>query len=315
MSYLPDRLIDCHAHSNLPDHVAGLDDSVYYHMMSTFPYFTLEQSYHVQKVFYPNKAIRTLRFANAYKGINHKAANQYLIDNCIATDRIALCGIPNDVMYTTLMMRHPRIAALKIHPAVFPPRASKIYEYFRPEILEEAQSLRIPIILHLPKIITECADDLRKLLADFPNLTVVIAHLGLPHSPVPGLAETYAEFSLYGNLYMDTAMIPSKDVIKLALDTFGIYRIMFGSDEPLNMIRSTVYHNPLFGERIVTEYLYHWVNHEEHETFGHLAKGAIHTQWQALLAILEAISELPASLRDKALGSVFHDIAERVYTF
>lgn len=316
MAYLPDTIIDCHAHCNLAEHVIEIEESIYSHMMSTFPYFSLEDSYHVKEVLYPGKTVHTLRFANAYKGIDHKAANDYLIERSRPNDRVALYGIPTDIAYTNSMLHHPRIVALKMYPAFFIPRAEKIYQYFPEEVLEEAQSCEIPIILHLPRIITDCTDELRKLITDFPKLLIVLAHLGLPHLPVPNLFETYKYFSTHENLFMDTAMIPSKEVVGLAIQAFGASRIMFGSDEPLNLVRSKVYHNPSLGQRLATEYLYHWVNPDEHKLVSHLAHRLVHTQWQALDAAIEAVKEiLPNTERGNGLEEIFYKNAKAIYRF
>src|SRR5947209_17806151 len=108
---------------------------------------------------------------------------------------------------------------------------------------------------------------------------------------------------------MDTAMIPSAEVIELAISTFGIERIMFGSDEPLNMIRSVVYDNPVLGQRLATEYRYHWVDPEEHTKYKYIAYGAVHTHWQALEALKAALHKLSPSLQEAAKRLIFHDTA------
>ena len=315
MDWLPDEIIDCHAHCNSPEHVIGIDEKLWQHMMTTFPGFSLEQSYAIQKLFYPSKNVRTLRFPNAFRGIDHKSANDYLLEHSRDEDRVALYGIPTDINYTTSMMKHEKVAALKMYYLFFDPPADKIYKVFPPDILEEAQSRDIPIILHLPKMITQCREDLRNLVDDFPRLTIVLAHLGLPHLPVPGLIEAYEEFALRDNVLMDTAMIPSAEVVKLALAAFGLERIMFGSDEPLHMIRSVVYNNPSLGQRLATEYPYHWVDPLEHKEYGHLAKGAVHTHWQALSALRNAIESLPPSTKERAKNAVFRKTATAVYGF
>lgn len=313
--WLPDELIDCHAHCNLPQHVIDIDEEIYRHMMSTFPSFSLQQSYEAQRIFYPGKGVRTLRFASAFRGIDHRHANEYLLNESKAHDRIALYGIPDDIGYTISMLYHPRVTALKMYPAYFRPRAATIYEYFPPEVLEEAQSIGIPIILHLPRMITDCLSDLLRLIRDFPRLIVILAHLGLPHLPVPGLGEAYAEVAHHETIFMDTAMIPSAEVVEMALKAFGLTRIMFGSDEPLNMIRSTVFEHPIKGQRLITEYFYHWVDPVEHQTFLPLARGITHTQWQALAAIKGALDKLPITRQEAARQSIFHDTAMGVFKF
>lgn len=315
MQWLPEEIIDTHSHSNLPKHVSALDPNILRHMMSTFPYFSLEESYSTKETFFPGKKTQSLRFPNAFRGIDHRAANDYLLDNSPSQDRVGLYGIPTDIPYTTQMLRRPNVSALKMYPAFFNPPAQEIYDYFKPEILEEAQALGVPIILHLPRMITGCVDDLQRVIEDFPRLRIVLAHLGLPHLVVPGLQEVYEKFSGNDNLFMDTAMIPSPEVVSMGIDTFGIDKIMFGSDEPLNLVRATVYNNPRLGQRLITEKDYHWVDGKEHEEYQELAKGVVHMHWQSLLALKHAIDNLPVSQQEAFRNHIFKTNAEGLFHF
>lgn len=315
-AWLPPRIIDVHAHNNLPEHVEHIEDRFGRHMMSTFPYFTLEQSQATQKVLFPGREIRCVRFSHVINGTDFRAANEYLLQHANAEDLVALLGLPDDPEYTIRMIKHPRVKALKMYYLYFDPPAQRIYSYFLPEILEAAQEKEIPIILHLPKLITLCIEDLLQLLQDFPRLKVVLAHLGLPHLPVPGLLGAYKAVAEHPNVYLDTAMVPSAEVVAMALSAFGPTRIMFGSDEPLHLIRSTVYENPILGQRLVTEYLYHWVDAAEHAQFKHLASGSTHSIWQALEAIRLGIeSMIPMAQVESVKQMIFHDNARRFFEF
>jgi hypothetical protein len=315
MGFLPDTIIDAHAHANTAAQVLAIDDGIYHHMMSTFPAFTLEQSQQCRAILYPGKSVKSLRFAGAFRGIDHRAANEYLVVNSPSEDRVALYGIPDDIDYTVGMLRSGKFTGLKMYYQYFNPPAWKIQEVFPLPILDLAQELGVPIILHLPRPITQSVEDLDQLLTNFPQLYVVLAHLGLPHIPVPGLLPAYEHFAQYPNVFMDTAMIPSREVVLMALKAFGSSRIMFGSDEPVNLIRSAAYHNPEKGERLVTEYMYHWVDPREHEQYKHLAADAIHAQWQALRAIQEAVEQLPSRVQKQASEAIFHGNARLVYRF
>lgn len=90
---------------------------------------------------------------------------------------------------------------------------------------------------------------------------------------------------------------------------------MFGTDAPLNMVRAKVYRNPDLGERLITEYLYHWVDKEEHDQYEYLAKGASHIHWQALLAIKKTIEKFTPKLQSKAKRFIFSETAKKVYGF
>lgn len=258
--WLPNEIVDCHSHSGLREHVYEVDEEMFNQMISTFVGFSLEDSRQVESAFFAEKDLKKLRFPFPFRGIDIKAANTYLLRNVNSPDKVALCGIPNEIDYTISMLRTGKFSALKMYHQQFNPPSKQIYEYFPPEVLESAQELGVPIILHLPKIITLCKDQLLDVVKAFPKLKISLAHLGLANLPVANLGKTYNEFSKYPNIFLDTSAIISEEVLILALKAFGYKRIMYGSDEPVNIIRSVVYNNPKLGQRIVTEYMYHRVN-------------------------------------------------------
>lgn len=315
MSWLPDQIIDCHAHSNLPEHVKGMEEKTYRHMISTFPSFSLEESELIKNFFFPGKKIRSLRFAQTFRGIDHREVNQYLLTSSSLEDRIALFGLPEDKEYTISMLSNSRVSALKMYYSYVEPIATKIYEIFKPEILEEAQRLEIPIILHLPRIITESKEDIRQLVKDFPNLRVSIAHLGSSKILISGLEDTFKEIAKYSNIFLDTALNPSFKVVELALRIFGEDKIMFGSDEPLHIIRSRVFVHPQKGQRLTTEYLYHWIDREDYDKYSHLAKGIVHSHWASMDAIRVAVNTFLTSDRERIKEKIFYRNAKIFFKF
>lgn len=313
--WLPDMVVDSHAHSNLPEHAKWMEGKTYHHMLSTFPSFTIDESESLKRVLFPGRTVCTLRFAKTFRGIDHRAANQYLLDCSGHVDRVALFGLPEDVAYTTSMLHHPRVSALKMYYSYVEPTATTIYEYFKPEILEVAEALRIPIVLHTPKILTMCREDLRRVVTDFPNLRISIAHLGLLKVPIPDLEETFKEVAGYKNLVMDTALNPSSEVAEMAIRILGEDRVMYGSDEPLNLIRSRVFVHPEKGQRLITEYPYHWVDTEDHSQYGHLAQGVVHAHWLSMNALFDAIESFPRSERERVKEKVFFRNAAAFFGF
>lgn len=314
--WLPDDIIDAHAHCNLAEHVHSIGEKSLVHMLSTFTHYSLEDSRWVRETFFhPGKRVRTLRFAKTFRGIDHKVANEYLLSASPEEDRIALFGLPEDVEYTVRMLSHPRVSALKMYYSYVEPTAETIYDYFRPDILEEAQRLDKPIILHLPKMIVRCTDDLLRVLSDFPRLRVVLAHLGLSKMVVPGLENAFELVAPYQRVLMDTALNPSAEVVALAFKHFGTERIMYGSDEPLHLIRSVPYVHPDKGERIVTDIPYHWADQNDHQRYGHLARNAVHAHWLALGAIRAAIEQLSPHEQKQARDGVFYKNACAFFGF
>lgn len=314
-AWLPEAIIDCHAHCNLEEHVDFVSDHAFGHMLSTFTYFSLEDSIRLRDLLYPWRKVQSLRFPKTFRGINHRAANDYLLNESSEDDRIAVFGLPEDFDYTATIIRHPRASALKMYWSYLDPPAKKIYEFFPPEILEEAQALDLPIILHLPRMIVHTCDDLMSVLSDFPRLRVVLPHLGLSKLPVPGLEEAFKRAAKSEYVWLDTALNPSQEVVSLALKCFGQGRIMFGSDEPLNLIRSVAYIHPEKGERIVTDYPYHWVDPADHDAYGHLATNAVHAHWQCVMAIKKAIEKYPSREQDGLKELIFYDNAKDFFGF
>lgn len=315
MAWLPEEIIDGHSHCNTKGQVLDIPDKAFQHMLSSFPYFTLEESRFAHDIFHPNKTIRSLRFPNVFRGIDQKKANTYLLESSLPDDRIALFGLPEDIKYTRNMLSHHRVSALKMYYLYVEPTAKVIYDFFHPKILEKAQELDIPIVLHLPTVITKSQDDLASMLKDFPSIRVVIAHLGLSKFIVPGLKEAFERFAENPNVYMDTALNPSSDVVSLAIKTFGWRKIIFGSDEPLNFLRTRPYKHPVLGDRLMTDYQYHWVDLDEQKEYAHLVQGMVHAHWLSLEALYVAIESLPESEREIAKLHIFFQNAKRVYKF
>lgn len=311
--WLPSIIINVHAHSNLPEHVIDLPLKTYGHMMSTFPSYSIEESNRIQNALHPATTIRTIRFAHVFKGIDHKAANAYLLENTTTDDLAALYGLPDDVAYTIKMLDDPRVKALKMYYSYLDPSATNIYEIFKPEILAAAEKSGVPIILHPPKVITESVQDILQVAKDFPDLKISIAHLGATKFDIPDLQRAYDLLAEQTNVMLDTALNPSVEVTTRVLKTFGSQRIMWGTDEPLDLLRSVPYVHPALGQRITTSYLYHWQDPLEHSQYSAMSNKAIHSHWLCLDAVKEAISTLPLSEQNAAKQAIFHDNAQAFF--
>lgn len=314
--WLPDKIIDCHAHCNTDDHIIVVANSLYNHINSTFLDFDLNKSRIVKNNLFPGKEVYTLRFSHPMVGINHKEANNYLLTCSPSTDGVALCGVPTDIDYTIKAMKDVRVKALKMYHAYFDPPALAIYDFFKPEILETAQAIGIPVILHLPRPIFLMKNELRTLLQDFPGLRVVLAHLGLPISLDYRLKEVYLFFSQFENLYMDTSMITSLEVMRFALKSFGAEKILYGTDEPLNLLRGKMHYDSDSGLfRFITNYPYHWVNQKELLKYIEVTKQSIIMHWQILNAIKSSVEDLYPRNTSYAKERIFYRNAKILFRF
>lgn len=314
-SWLPEKIIDAHTHISPKELICDIDERNFNCTLSTFPFYSLNDSEKIQKIFFRDKQVSSLRIPFVWPGVEHKKVNEYLIKKCKKTDRIAVFGFPDDPAYTISELRKNKVTALKMYYAFLTPPAQKIYEIFKPEILKYTQSNKIPILLHLPLGLKGSYQDLLHLIKDFPKQKIVLAHMGCVKLYFDKLDYFYQELSSYKQVYLDTAMVPDGQVIKTALKYFGPDKIIYGSDEPICMIRSKAYINPTLGERVITEYPYHWVNKDEFKTYNNLSKDVIHCLWQALIAIKIAIDDLPKNEQSIVKNKIFYNNAKEIYNF
>lgn len=320
---LPDTIIDSHTHSSAPVFNGfEMAPHILNHMMSTFPEVTIEQSGEIDKMFLPGKNISKLRFAHIYPGLDHKAVTEHILKNEGAGDQTALFGLsetPEDIEYTISELRSGKYAALKMYYMASQTPKYALFDYFPPEILAVAQEEQVPIILHLPHSLYRSQDEVDVLMERFPNLKVVLAHVGVANVPKPELNPILAAFAKHPNLYVDTALVDSDAIVFSALHNLGRNRILYGSDEPLNLMRVVTFFNPeLQTARVLADYPYHWANPEEQSKWRHLAdKPFVHNQWHqlgALVAAVRATATSPSNY-EAIMEDIFAGNARSVFGF
>jgi hypothetical protein len=313
MGWLPNNIFDCHAHCCLPGHIQNQSKMFFSYPASTFPYFSLDQSHSCHDLFYPGKKVVAMRFGLPVDGYDLYAQNEYLLSNSGEKDRAAAIGIPADLKYTRKMINDTRVRAIKIYPLQNLPPAIVIIDYFTPEILAEVQSANKTIVLHLPKPVWFCIEELIAICQSFPKLKIVLAHAGLCYLPDNRLEDALRSLAPFGNLYIDTAMVPSSEPISQAINILGAGRVLYGSDEPMSYARWVEFSHPTLGTRSMPRFRYHWVNDQTWSKYRHLAKNAIHNHWNTLSAIQKAVMSLPKGIRKETKRNIFFDNASNLF--
>jgi len=311
--WLPSEIIDAHVHSNTRRQCESIDEYYFHVPDTTFPWFEISKHIKVSRVLYPTSKVNMLVFPIPYRGINHRSANAYIVRQAAKNPLIIpiLYGIPDDIEYTISILQTRRFYGLKMYREYFSPPVQKIKEYFPRQILKCCEDIGTPIILHLPRSLIECTDELLAIVNEFPNLKIVLAHLGLVFLPSKDLKKTFSRLNRYENIYFDTAMVTSAKVFKMAFDTLGYHKIIFGTDQPLNLIRGRMYKNPTLGVRIATEYPYHWADLKEQREFSQYATNSTHFHWETLLAVRKATLLYK---EDKDMKNyIFRENAKRVF--
>jgi hypothetical protein len=307
MARLPDVIVDSHVHCQLREHARHAYAPILDLPLSSFPWFDLDESQLLHSVFFPGKDYRCVRFPVPVVGMDFDAANRYLLESTASSDAVAVAGSRNDLPYTHKMIDHPRTAGLKMYHLESLPPATTVFEVFPHEVLEHAEARQIPIIFHLPDQAAKLLEPLQEIGSRYPDLEVVLAHVGRQLFVDPGTVYAFEQVAAFPNFSVDTAMVFSKDILSLALNSFGSERVLFGTDEPLGLIRANVYEDPAIGLKMsATDCDYHWKlpEHEElHRLFGNGAAPMAFLQINSLLEVIDSLYEGPAM--DAAVEAVF----------
>lgn len=318
---LPSRIIDVHVHAaDTGQFDVTRAQSILDKSASTFPETTIEQSKQIDEILHPGIEVRKLRFAHAFKGINHRAVNDYLLESSPVEDRVALFGISEneeEIEYTREELRSERYSGLKMYYCSSSVEKTDLYDYFPKTVLEVAEEVDVPIILHLPKTVSRSMDEIRTLTHDFPDLRVMLAHIGVTWTYPTNFPNTMTEVASYKNITVDTSGVTDPSIIETALEHLGPERVLYGSDEPLNLLREFTYTNPELGPRLLTDYPYHWVHQDEYEAYKHLLpEHLMYCEFQQVDALLVAIRGIAKARRaDSYIQSIFHDNGEREFGF
>ncbi|OJU88201.1 hypothetical protein BGO17_04500 [Candidatus Saccharibacteria bacterium 49-20] len=318
---LPSNIVDVHVHASEADHFDITQaQSILDKSASTFPETTIEQSQQIDTLLHPHMNVRKLRFAHAFRGINHRAVNSYLLENSPEQDRVALFGISEndeEIEYTREELRSGQYSGLKMYYCSSSEEKTALYEYFPKPVLEVAEAVNVPIILHLPKTVSRSMDEIRAIVEDFPNLRIMLAHIGVTWTYPANFPATMAEVANYPNVFVDTSGVTNPSIVATALEQLGPERVLYGSDEPLNLLREFTYTNPELGPRLLTDYPYHWVHQDEYEANKHLLpENLMYCELQQVDALLVAIRSVASARHaDAYIQSIFHDNGQREFGF
>lgn len=319
---LPDRITDSHTHfvpagvcdpNEIPPRILG-------HMMSTFASFTFDQSRALDEMFFPGKHVTKARFSHIFPNIDKPTVNKAALETAEQGDYPVLFGVSDSqdtIDYTIAQIESGDYRGLKMYYLASDPPKYEVYEYFPRPILEAAERAGIPIILHLPHSLYRSEDEVFQVAEDYPELSIILAHVGVANMPKPEINKILAGFATLPNVYADTALVDSDEIVRKALQHLGPRRVLYGSDEPLNLMRTQTYFNPkLNTPRVLTDYPYHWVQPDEQAEFRHLAEGPfVHNHWAQIRALVGGIALVSNGPEERQRNTelVFRDNARALF--
>lgn len=190
-----------------------------------------------------------INYPSEIMGFTHRV-NDYVADYCgAAPDRLIPLGgvhprFPDDAAAEVRRAKERGVRALKIHPPHmgFAPNAYLDGLDALRAIYEEAQRLRLPVMIHTgTSVFPEARSRLGEPIAvddvavDFPDLKIVMAHGGRPL----WMEQAFFLVRRFPNVFMDVSGIPPKSVLKYFPRLVEIAdKVLYGSDWPSQGVKS-----------------------------------------------------------------------------
>lgn len=308
LAFLPSVIIDSHTHVARSMDVESLSTALMCHIVSTFPVYTFQMAEITKSALWPGKVVRSARMAHPNFGYRHSAINEYLFRNLPQGDLMIGFSTSTELRKVIRLILKKQVVALKMYFNSVDPPLNTVQQIFPRQILAAAENIHIPIILHLPTPLPDGISEVIEIAVRHPGLTIILAHLGGHGGQFlyPPVRMAYRALRDFKNVFMDTALVWDSDLIRAAVDTFGSERILFGTDEPLSLIRCTSYVHPQLGPRLYAPD-YHW-SCDDNAPMEVRKRIPILLHIQMIEAIIEAVS------RDlQALKQIFHDNADRLF--
>lgn len=308
LDMLPESIIDAHTHIARRDDVEGLSTEFLRHVVSTFPAYSLEMAAAAKRALWPGKQVCSARMAHAVAGYRHAAINEHLHSDLPAGDFLIAFGLASSPSDVHRLLFRGGVSALKMYFHSVDPPLRTIREVFPKPALEAAQAAHVPIILHLPTSLPDGLNEVRDVATQYPLLPIILAHLGGHggQALTPQISAAFSAIAELPTIFMDTAFIFDCGLVNAAVRALGPHRILFGSDEPLSLIRATAYVHPRLGPRLYAPG-YHWSTDDGPPTdVTSRVPTLLHIQ--VLEAIIDAVDGDP-----KILQAIFCDNALRLF--
>ena len=272
LAQLPQLIVDIHTHTGRQQDVVNLHQELLLSKASTYPYFDKQNHLETRQALWGEKQIRQVVFGFPLNGVDIASANLHIREVCNGDSSFIpfLLGNPNDVEYTSGEIKQGFWKGLKVYPWQLMPPAKKIVDFLPEAILRLVADTHMAIMLHLPNGLTQDLPELTQIAQRFSRAKFMVAHFGFLRKDDPETIVSLKAIKNYNNIILDTSVYDDEAVFTSAFRILGPEKIVYGSDQPFNLIRGETVFHPILGKRTMTDNLdYHWVDKEEQLQYRH----------------------------------------------
>jgi uncharacterized protein len=251
--WLPQRIFDAHTHVTEPRfRLAAMSEEKrrQYWINEVAEPIGAEDAARCQKLVFPGRDFGCLCFGSASLDFDVEAENVCLQAECERRGwyRLAVVRPGWTAERVVRELSHPRVVGVKVYYALIdndPTTRDKyleasIFDFLPHHQLEVLNERRAWVTLHVPKAgrlgHPDNIAEIKEIRRRYPDVTLVIAHLGRCYT-MPHAQEAFPHLADDEGLYFDSSAVLNADVHRLALQTFGPRRVLYGSDNPVFYMR------------------------------------------------------------------------------
>ena len=138
--------------------------------------------------------------------------------------------VPGNYEEVEHFLEHPKFLGLKLHPLIdgYLPNDPSVHPLM--ELLRTQGSL--PVLVHSGHPIFTLPWSIEELAVSFPDIPLVMAHMG--HGNVVYINAAIDIAERRPNVYLETSGMPMHTKIAEAVERVGTERVMYGSDAPFH---------------------------------------------------------------------------------
>ncbi len=251
--WLPRRIIDAHTHVAEPTHrLVPMTEEMrrqYWvnELFEPIPAPVAEECY---RTVFPQRELSCVAFGMPDLDFDIEAGNAYLERECPPRGWHSLAVLRPEWTQAQVaaLLDAPGVLGLKPYYSLISLNRqtrdahleASIFDFLPHSALEVANDRGAWITLHVPKAgrlgHPQNIREVRELRRRYPNIIVVIAHLGRCYTE-PHAREALPQFAEDPGLFFDTSAVLNPVCHRLALEHLGPARLVYGSDNPIFYMR------------------------------------------------------------------------------
>lgn len=250
--WLPPRIIDCHVHVGLPEHVGPISPE---RLKSNWAYEVgVSQSWEDLRgsldMLFPDREVSVLAFGTPLRETDLEANNAYALQGSKqpANNACALMVTRPEWDADVIAAGLDRgFAGIKPYPDLAPETENEptIFDFLPHSHMRVLNERSAMVTLHLPRA-GRLSDerniaDLLEISERYASVRVVLAHIGRAFC-LPFAEKGLPHFADRPAICFDISANLNPDVIRLALEIVGPDRLLYGSDLPITLIRGVREH-------------------------------------------------------------------------